>query len=529
VFALDAVRMAWRWLTRMRTALYLLGALALQSAVATVVPQAPNVPSTVAAWLDGSEGPGPGVARALDAAGAFDVYGSAAFLALLLLLYLSLTACLVPRIRAWVRLVRRSRPPLTRAASPGDLEAVVTTSLDPAVALDRAERLLARRRWRVRRGEDQVAAETGLWSREGGSLLFHLSFYVLLVAIVLGQLLTFEGQRGVVEGEPGFTDTAVAYWAYRPGRWFGEDDHAGWRLDLTGFEVDWIRDPLAPGAGQPTLFRSTVRVVDADGVVTEGIVEGNRPLVIDGRKVHQLDWGYAPRIVVEVDGVVVHDAFLFSEAMPLGSFRAAVKVPGVDPDVGLEVILTPYAPDGPDGPVFTGAPWDDAPLVVYRQWRGDLRLGATAQTVNSLDTSALLSEGGGVLRLGQAAQVGDVVVRFPELRRWVGFQVSRRPQVPALLAGSALLTAGLVTALYASRRRLWVVVSDGADGAVDAGGAGDAGGRARTLVTVRGRAFHRPEAFEDEHRRLVDAIGEAVGAEPDGRAEAAAVGGPAAQ
>jgi hypothetical protein len=53
--------MAWRGLTRMRTALWLLAGLDLQTAVATVIPQAPNVPSTVEAWLAGEEGPGVGV------------------------------------------------------------------------------------------------------------------------------------------------------------------------------------------------------------------------------------------------------------------------------------------------------------------------------------------------------------------------------------------------------------------------------------------------------------------------------------
>ena len=61
---------------------------------------------------------------------------------------------------------------------------------------------------------------------------------LLFAAVVFGQVLTFEGQRGVIEGEPGFTDAAVSYWLYAPGRWFGEDEHAGWRLDLDAFDVD---------------------------------------------------------------------------------------------------------------------------------------------------------------------------------------------------------------------------------------------------------------------------------------------------
>jgi cytochrome c biogenesis protein len=94
------------------------------------------------------------------------------------------------------------------------------------------------------------------------------------------------------------------------------------------------------------------------------------------------------------------------------------------------------------------------------QWRGDLQLGLTQQFINELDVSALDLEGGATLRPGERVQLGDVEVEFVELRRWVGFQVSSRPQVPWLLAGSAMLSVGLITALYAYRRRLWVLVEE---------------------------------------------------------------------
>jgi cytochrome c biogenesis protein len=513
-FVRASVVMAWRWMTRMRTALYLLGLLALLTLVATVVPQQPNVPGTVEAWLAGEEGPGAGVSRVLGATGAFDVYGSAVFLALLLLLFLSLTACLVPRIRAFVRLVRRSQPPLVRSVGRTDVTAHLVTDLPPVAAHAAAADLLRARRWRVRdasapdapgRGTKpaQVAAETGLWTREGGSLLFHLSFYVLLTAIVLGQLLTFEGQRGLVEGEAGFVDTEVSYWSYRPGRWWGAEDHRGWRMDLDAFHVDWIRDPLAPGAGQPTTFRSEVTITPPDGDPFPAVVDSNRPLTVDGMKIHQLDWGYSPRLVVEVDGEVVHDRFLTAQLGEGGAFyRTAVKAPGADPDVGIDVFLYPFAPDGDDGrPQLTGAPWDDAPVVIVSQYRGDLRLGETQQTINELDTSGLELVGGAYLRPGDSVVIEGVVVSFPELRRWVGFQVSSRPQIPWLLFGSALLVGGLVPALYAYRRRLWVLASpDPTSG--------------RTLLVVAGRAFQRPQAFEEEHARLVTALAEATGATP---------------
>jgi cytochrome c biogenesis protein len=515
-FVWDAVLMGWRWLIRMRTALYLLGLLALETLVATVVPQEPNVPATVAAWRSGAEGPGTVVSGLIDLIGGYDVYGSPAFLALLLLLFLSLTACLIPRIRAWVRLVRHSKPPLTRAPGKQELVAELATDREVDEVHRIAADLLRTSHWRVRATADedvalatassdppptQVAAEKGLWSREGGSLLFHLSFYVLLAAVVFGQLLSFEGQRAVVEGES-FADTPVSYWTYLPGRWWGDDDHGGWVLDLDEFEVDWVRDPLAPGAGQPSVFRSDVTVTRDGGEVIETVIEGNRPLVVDGAKIHQLDWGYAPWVEVEVDGEQVHAGFLTATLSDGGFFRAAVKAPAAEPDLGLEVMLFPYAPDGDSGPSLTGAPWDDAPLIVFQQYRGDLQLGRTQQTINELDTSELESAGGGAMRPGGEVDMGEgVTVRFVELRRWVGFQVSSRPQVPYLLLASGLLLAGLFPALYAYRRRRWVVaVRDPQTG--------------RTLVTVAGRAFQRPQAFEDEHEVFVRRLAERLDAEP---------------
>lgn len=510
-FVWQSVVMGWRWLVRMRTALYLLGILAVETLLATVIPQAPNVPGTVRAWLAGTEGPGATVAALIDVFGLFDVYGSTLFLVTLFLLYLSLTACMIPRVRAWVRLVRRSVPPRARYPERTELTATFATDQPAAEVHETARGLLTRRRWRVRPGDDgpsgppQVAAEKGLWSREGGSLLFHLSFYALLAAVVYGQLAGFTGQVGVVEGEPGFADAQALYWTRDPGRLWSEDDHAGWTLDLDTFHVDWVRDPLAPGAGQPTTFASDVTVTAADGEVTETTIEGNAPVTVEGMKVTQLDWGYAPRFEVVVDGEVVHDGFVIARTSGEGipHFRTAVKAPSAEPDVGLDVFVYPFAPDGDDGsPQLTGAPWDEAPLAIVRNYRGDLQLGRTQQSVWELDTSALESRGGAFLRPGSEVTLEDgVTIRFVELRRWVGFQVSNRPQLPWLLVAATMLLGGLWPALYAYRRRLWVAATTDA-------------GTGRTLVTVGGRAFQRPQAFEEEHEQLVRDLADATGGSP---------------
>lgn len=496
--------LAWRWLRRMRTALYLLGVLGVLSIIATVVPQRPNVPQTVAAWQDGTEGPGTFVSGLIDAVGAYDVYGSRPFLAVLVLLFTSLTACLIPRYRALWRL-RRAVPPRSRDLSVHPEQAEVDTGRDVAGALDVAREVLSERRWDLRPDEpEQVAAERGLMIREAGSLLFHTSFYVLLIAIVAGQLVGFSGQVAIVEGEQ-WADGPVGYWTYRPGQLWSEADHRGFVLELEQFEVEWTDD------AQPILFRSTVNVTEADGDTYTDTVGSNDPLLIDGMKVLQLDWGYAARVVVADGSEVVHDALVpMTATETAGLWHGAVKAPALEPDLGLDLLFLASAPEGPNGPEPTGAPWLEEPALLFDVYRGDLRFDRV-QNINTLDTTAMDLVASTYLRDGEALDLGEgVTVAFPEIRRWVAFQISDRPTAPLLLAAAGLILLGLIPALYAYRRRLWVTATLDPD-------------RGTTVLRVAGRSFQRPEAFSDEFHDIVEELRRRLGpvdaGDPDHRPE----------
>lgn len=486
---------AWRWLRRMRTALYLLGVLGLLSIVATLVPQRPNVPGTVAAWRAGTEGPGRFVSGLIDAIGGYDVYGSRLFLIVLVLLFTSLTACLIPRYRALWRL-RRAVPPRSRDLSVHPEQASIETAAPPEEALAVAQGVLTEDRWKLRPDDadapSQVAAERGLLLREGGSLLFHTSFYVLLVAIVAGQLIGFSGQVAIVEGEQ-WADAPVGYWTYRPGRLWSEADHRGFVLGLERFEVEWTDD------AQPILFRSTVEVTEADGTTSTETVGSNDPLLVDGMKVLQLDWGYAARVVVAADGEIVHDAFVpMTATETAGLWHGAVKAPALDPDLGLDLLFLASAPEGLNGPEPTGAPWLEEPALLFDVYRGDLRFDRV-QNVNALDTTAMELVAQTYLRENQALELdGSVRVAFPEIRRWVAFQISDRPTAPVLLVAAGLILLGLLPALYAYRRRVWVAVTTDLE-------------LGRTVVSLAGRSFQRPEAFSGEFAEIVETLRQRLG------------------
>ena len=100
------LRWAWRQLTSMRSALFLLLLLSVAAVPGSTFPQRNIDASRSAQWIAENPTAGP----ILDGLGFFDVYSSPWFAAIYLLLFTSLVGCVVPRTRIlWRQL--RSRPP----------------------------------------------------------------------------------------------------------------------------------------------------------------------------------------------------------------------------------------------------------------------------------------------------------------------------------------------------------------------------------------------------------------------------------
>lgn len=485
---LETLLAAWRVLRRMSTALWLLLAMATASVVATFVPQRPVVPDTVAAWLAGLEGPGERVSSALDALGLFDVFGSAWFLALTTLLFVSLTGCLVPRWRAFVRNARRP-PPAGRNLERLTHHAVVRTGLAPAAALDAAAVLLRRRRFRVSSGPpgraEQVAAERGHW-REGGSLVFHTAFYLLLVGIVIGKAFGFTGQINLVEGSS-FADTRIAYDLAEPGRWFDVADHRGFAVTLRDFDVDYRRDFSVAD------FTSRVAVRDPGGEVTTGDVRVNHPFAHDGMSLYQMRFGMAPRVVVRAGERVVFDESVMMADQGGSVWTGVAKVSVADPQIALDLVLLPDAAVSADGGPFSRSPEPRNPRLIGQLYVGDLGLERPVPASDFLRRPSARAGPPVVLAEGGSAAVagGELTMAFPELREWSGFQVSHAPGRPVLLLAAVLILVGLVPSLYAYRRRVWVEARrDGAS----------------TRLMLAGVTLQRHQTFAEEFTALTSSL-----------------------
>ena len=476
----------WRALRRMSTALVLLFAMAAASVVATVVPQTPVIAPTVQRWRDGTAGPGAGVARVLEALGLFDVFGSWWFMALVVLLFASLTGCLLPRWRAFAKVARRPPAPgrnLVRLSSTVTFD----SALEPGEAVRAAHDVLRRRRYRARivDGDDgpQVAAERGHW-REGGSLVFHTAFYVVLAGAIIGKVFGFTGQINLTEGTA-FADTRIAYDAVEVGRAWDLNDHRGFVATLDDFDVSYYPDFT------PRDFVSTVTISENGQPVRTDEIRVNRPLRYDGMTLYQIRFGMAPRIIVRVgDRVLLDDRVLLAPNQAQNIWTGSVKVKVDDPQrqIALDLLLAPDARMDANGQPTIGAdPRPRNPVLIGNVYFGALGLQLPVPASEFDRGSGAVDTA--MLRPGTTKEVarGNLSIEFAELGYWSGFQVSHQPGRLVLLLGSVMILVGLIPSLYSYRRRVWVAARPDGTG---------------SQVTVAGVALQRKATFTDEFADL---------------------------
>ncbi len=506
----ETLLIVWRRLRKMSTALVLLFCLAVATIVATFIPQEPLVPDTVASWRAGTAGPGATIAGILDGAELFDVFSSWWFATLTILLLISLTGCLLPRYRAFWRTARRP-PAVGRNFDRLSNHTELHTTLAPDAALAQVDRVLGRRRFRRRAvpaddtpsGRAQLAAERGHW-REGGNLVFHTAIYVLLVGAAVSQAFGFTGQINVVEGST-FTDTRIVYGNIRAGRWFGVEDHRGFQVRLDDFAATYHRN------GTPDDFVSTVSILEGgQETATDQRIRPNHPLSFAGMKLYQLRFGMAPRVIVRAgDTVLYDDAVMMADAG--GVWTGTAKIKTTEPDqIALDLALLPDFAVNAQGQPITRSQQPDNPVLFADLWVGELGLNrpvdasrfirdgepVAGTTLTPGDTSdPLIGEGG----------ARDLTIEFAELPLWSGLQVSHAPGHRILLAGAALLLIGLISSLYAYRRRVWAEARMDADGV--------------TTVTLAGVALQRKVVFADAFRALADEVRSALPAPGDRAAE----------
>ncbi|TFD61724.1 cytochrome c biogenesis protein ResB [Cryobacterium suzukii] len=486
------LRWFWRQLTSMRTALFLLLMLAIAAIPGSLVPQRSSDPNGVTQYFaDNAD-----LAPILDKLQAFDVYTSAWFSSIYLLLFISLIGCVIPRTKHHFQALR-AKPPTTPARL-GRLSGFTTRDApeqtDARDAITHARALLKSSGYRVVRfdsdTESSVSAERG-YLRETGNLVFHAALVGILVTAGFGGGYGFAGQRVIVEGQT-FVNTLLAYDSFNPGRFFDDTTLDPYTLSLDDFSVSYEQQNLQ-AYGQPIDFTADVTVTPKGESAEPGVVKVNGPLRTNGTSIYLLGNGYAPTIQVTApDGTVV-----FSDSVPFLPQDAnltslgIVKVPdGLSEQLGMIGFFYPTQDKAASGANFSSYPDLEYPLLTLNVYTGDLGLDAGVPTsVYSLVTDTLTRQTGGKtgvasieLKPGASAELpGDLgTVSFVDnnpaasaagdftqsVPRFASFDIHHDPTQIWLLSFSMLVLFGLFTGLLVPRRRVWVKATTGIDGTV---------------------------------------------------------------
>ena len=469
--ALGWARWAWRQLTSMRTALFLLLLLAVAALPGSIWPQRSIDPVRTANYIADHPRLGPW----LDRLGFFEVYASPWFSAVYLLLFLSLVGCVLPRLRVHVRALRTPPPRVPARLARLEHHRELSVDLPPAEVLAQARSVLGRR-YRVATTDETLAAEGG-YGQETGNLLFHVALLGIIVGVAIGHIFGWKGDVIVPVGT-GFANTEIRYDTIQYGPRVNPRDFTPFSLTLDKLTVTFEDQVGGRGQfGSPRQFVADVTTHARPGAPgVRQTLAVNHPIEMDGATVFLLGNGYAPVITVrDKDGKV-----LYSQATPFlardnnYTSSGAVKVSGASPkELGFFGNFLPTGVITDDQGPISIFPDARDPALALGLYEGELAPGGDGGSVYTLNTEKMTqvkADSGDILRIwlkpGETMKLpGDRgSITFDRVERWAGLSIRHDP-ARWLTLGSALLALGaLIAQLTIKRRRVFVRVAPGEDG-----------------------------------------------------------------
>ncbi|WIV33303.1 MULTISPECIES: cytochrome c biogenesis protein ResB [unclassified Paenarthrobacter] len=474
------LRWAWTQLTNMRTALFLLLLLAVAAVPGSLFPQRPANPAVVTQYIKDR----PEYGKVLDTLQLFDVYSSAWFSAIYILLFLSLIGCVLPRARAHWKALRTAPPRtprrLSRLPEYGTLILPAAAGVPPRAAVRDAAAVLRRRGYRVDvRDADgampSLGAERGLL-REVGNLVFHSALIGVLVSVAVGGLFGYRGQKIIIEGDT-FVNTLVGYDNFSPGTNF----QSGWldpfAVTLDKFEVRFDRESTKQ-FGQPIDFKASLTTRDSpDAAPQQQVLKVNEPVYFGGTGIFLVGNGYAPVVTIK-DGAgntAFSGPVVSVPSDAVYTSNIVLKAPDAAPSqLGFAGFFLPSAVKNEAGVSYSFDPDPLNPQLNLNSYYGDLGLNSgKPQNVYNLDVKNLtqlngrgLPAGGIVLGPGQSYTLpeGKGSISFDGLKRYIGVDIRTVPGQDGVLVFSLTAVAGLIISLYVNRRRVWVRAGTHEDG-----------------------------------------------------------------
>ena len=482
--AVGWARWAWRQLTSMRTALFLLLLIAVAAIPGSMLPQRTINPVAVNEFIADN----PSVAPWLDRLGFFEVFVSPWFSAIYLLLVVSLIGCIIPRIATHVRALRGLPPRTPRNLDRLPAFATFTTTAGEDEVLRTASGMLKAARFRLRPGDlepgDRSVSAEGGHLRETGNIAFHLGVVIVVIALAWGYLMGWKADRVVPVGQA-FANSVSSYDTFLPGPWVDPNTLDPFTIRIDSLDVRFESEPGSPQFGEARDFSVQTTVTQPGEQPEQRELRVNGPLHFGDASVFLLGNGYAPTITVrDAEGSVLYrqaTPFLPNDGVYTSS--GAIKVVGAQPEqLGFAGVFLPTAYLSEQGPASAFPDLGD-PALVLTMYEGEL-FADRPQSVYSLDTTRMAEvtrPDGEPLRIwltpGATVQLPDgrgSISMDPEISRWAGVSTRYDPGKSLALFSALLALSGLVLSLTVRRRRVFVRVVPAGRGAAegDTGAAG---------------------------------------------------------
>jgi cytochrome c biogenesis protein len=467
------LRFAWRQLTSMRTALFLLLLLAVGALPGSVWPQRSINAARTADYIAQHPTLGP----VLDRLGFFEVYATPWFAAIYLLLFISLVGCVLPRTRVHWRAMRSSPPRAPRRLDRLAAHASAEVAAEPSAVLGAAREALRGRRMRVDSHDEQSVSGEGGYLKETGNLVFHLALVFVIIGVAIGHLFGWKGDVIVPVGQT-FANTLSRYDTFAPGPWVQPENLSPFTIKVDKLDATFETEVTGRGQfGQPRDFTAHVSTVPTPGAPAQDrTIQVNHPLELEGATAFLLGNGYAPVVTVrDARGEV-----LYKGATPFlaqdNNYKSvgAIKVTGAQPkQLGFSGLFLPTAVIEKDTGPTSIFPDAKNPALALTLYEGDLFPGGRPQSVYTLDTSAMkqvTQAKGQPLRIwlqpGQTFKLpgGRGSITFDSVDRFAGLSIRHDPGKLLTLGSALLALAGLVVSLVVRRRRVFVRVSPSGTG-----------------------------------------------------------------
>lgn len=417
-------RSIYRFFYSKKVGLFLILATGLLALVGALVRQMPAGvrldPGAKAGWLEQVRPIYGGWTGVMDAIGFFHIFSSPVFLAVSMLLALSIIACTTHRLP---NLYRKAYHPHTRAKPTfferAKIRDEVRSPLPPAEAMTAVKSALKAKKLRVIEDPDgeQIYSDRFHWA-PFGTAAAHAGYVVIMAGFLVSSFAGFRTDNfELTVGIPrdvgfatGFTAEAVSF----------HDSYD----DATGTPIDYVTDLIISRDGQE-VKRQDVRV--------------NEPLIIDGVYFHQASFGVSAVVHVQDAG----GATLFRGGVPLSwttPDRSRQYGVTILEEQNLEVFVIANASGGATPGLAAGQARIETYPVGVDQPLGTATLDANAP-----------------------AQVGDLTVTFEREQKFTSLIVKKDPGTIIVWIGCALLIVGsiLTMGLRHNRQLVRVTATDG--------------------------------------------------------------------